>query len=49
MDADGNALREADGSLQMRPAQPMEYANGVRHIHCKLGHSYSNGVKEIHT
>ena len=29
VDDDGNAVREADGSLQMRPAQPMEYANGV--------------------
>jgi hypothetical protein len=41
VDADGNALREADGSLEMRPAQPMEYANGVRHnikYHLTLGH-----------
>jgi hypothetical protein len=29
VDDDGNAVREADGSLEMRPAQPMEYANGV--------------------
>lgn len=29
VDDDGNAIREADGSLAMRPAQPMEYANGV--------------------
>jgi hypothetical protein len=31
VDDDGNAVREADGSLEMRPAQPMEYANGVRY------------------
>lgn len=29
VDADGNAIKEADGTLKMRPAQPMEYANGV--------------------
>ena len=29
VDDDGNAVRETDGSLEMRPAQPMEYANGV--------------------
>ena len=34
VDAEGRALKEADGSVAMRPAQPMEYSNGVRASPC---------------